>query len=112
MFWQELGTKEEYEKMAGEKLKDNVAAFIRKTIRVDEKAALKLFAEFICVNQLSPKQEDFLKALITLLNQRGDVEPEILFDRFLDHFKPMELFGDKTRLITKYVEMLHTAIAA
>ena len=111
-FWEELGTKDEYDEIANAKARDNVAVFIRKSLHVDYDEALRMFTELISINVLTPDQESYLKALITYVNENGDILLDDLQIGLLGRYELGRIFGDKTPYIRTYVETLHRVITA
>ena len=61
ILWEELGSKEDYDKYTiGMTCGNNVAIFIRSMVGVDRKNAVRRFSEFISGHELNAEQEDFL----------------------------------------------------
>ncbi|MBO4924364.1 MAG: DEAD/DEAH box helicase family protein [Bacteroidales bacterium] len=114
--WQELGTKEEYQKYV-EKGKmicgDSVAAFIRAQIGVDRVVAVNRFAEFLSGASLNTMQEEYLKTIITYVCENGDITPNTLTnDATFSDYDWYEVFGQNLILVRKYVDTFHELIAA
>ena len=58
ILWQELGSKEDYNKFtSGMQCGSNVAIFIRSILGIDRKNAVRMFSEFISGNELNADQE-------------------------------------------------------
>ena len=58
ILWQELGSKEDYNRFtSGMPCGSNVAIFIRSILGVDRKNAVRMFSEFISGNELNADQE-------------------------------------------------------
>lgn len=114
--WQELGTKEEYQKYV-EKGKmicgDSVAAFIRAQIGVDRSVAVARFAEFLSGASLNTMQEEYLKSIITYVCENGDITPNTLTnDTTFSDYDWYEVFGQNLIFVRKYVDTFHELIAA
>lgn len=112
IFWQELGTKEDYLRyLRRESLDDNlsVAAFVRILSGVDRTKALQLFTEFIQANELTADQEEYLKSILDYVCQNGDmVKAQLMQSPFDDY----EIFGGKFPAVARFVTLLHESITA
>ena len=110
ILWQELGSKEDYERYtAGQPCGTNVAIFIRSLIGIDRKQAMKRFGEFISGNDLNAEQEDFLETVITYVCKNGDITKEIVvndppFDERLAVFNAFML------PLAKYIDNIHNVV--
>ncbi len=110
ILWQELGSKEDYNKFTnGMPCGSNVAIFIRSILGVDRKNAVRMFSEFISGNELNAEQEDFLNTIIAYVCENGDITKEIVvneapFDERLSVFTPYML------PLAKYIDTIHTVI--
>lgn len=110
ILWQELGSKEDYNKFtSGMPCGSNVAIFIRSILGVDRKNAVRRFSEFISGNELNADQEDFLMTIISYVCENGDITKEIVvneapFDERLAVFTPYML------PLAKYIDTIHTVI--
>ena len=110
ILWQELGSKEDYNRFtSGMPCGSNVAIFIRSILGVDRKNAVRMFSEFISGNELNADQEDFLMTIISYVCENGDITKEIVvneapFDERLAVFSPYML------PLAKYIDTIHTVI--
>ncbi len=110
ILWQELGSKEDYNKFTnGMQCGSNVAIFIRSILGVDRKNAVRRFSEFISGSELNADQEDFLMTIISYVCENGDITKEIVvneapFDERLAVFTPYML------PLAKYIDTIHTVI--
>lgn len=110
VLWEELGTKEDYEKMtAGMLYGGNVAALIRSMMGVDRAVALRKFSEFLSGTSLNSAQEEFLSEIISYVCANGDISKETIvnespFDERLD------LFSENMRQLANCVECIHEVI--
>ena len=110
ILWQELGSKEDYDKFtAGMPCGGNVAMFVRSLVGVDRKNAVRRFSEFISGNELNAEQEDFLNTIIAYVCENGDITKEIVvnespFDERLSVFTPYML------PLAKYIDTIHGVI--
>ena len=110
ILWQELGSKEDYNRFtSGMPCGSNVAIFIRSILGVDRKNAVRMFSEFISGNELNADQEDFLMTIISYVCENGDITKEIVvneapFDERLAVFSPYML------PLAKYIDTIHSVI--
>ncbi len=110
ILWQELGSKEDYNRFtSGMQCGSNVAIFIRSILGIDRKNAVRMFSEFISGNELNADQEDFLMTIISYVCENGDITKEIVvneapFDERLAVFTPYML------PLAKYIDTIHTVI--
>ncbi|MCF0184591.1 MAG: DEAD/DEAH box helicase family protein, partial [Bacteroidaceae bacterium] len=113
IFWQELGTQEEYNRQAGGNPHiTNVAAFIRSIIGIDQEHALQKYRDLTRDADLTRMQEEYLRTIIRYVCQNGDIRREILANQKpFSNFSVVQLFGERTTLLVKYVDMFHDAIA-
>ena len=110
ILWQELGSKEDYDKFTyGMSCGDNVAMFIRSLVGVDRKNAVRRFSDFISGNELNADQEDFLNTIISYVCENGDITKDIVvneapFDERLATFEPY------IPHLAKYIDTIHDVI--
>ncbi|MBQ6278257.1 MAG: DEAD/DEAH box helicase family protein [Muribaculaceae bacterium] len=110
ILWQELGSKEDYNRFTrGMPCGSNVAIFIRSILGIDRMNAVRMFSEFISGNELNADQEDFLMTIISYVCENGDITKEIVvneapFDERLSVFTPYML------PLAKYIDTIHTVI--
>ena len=110
ILWQELGSKDDYDKFtAGMPCGGNVAMFVRSLVGVDRKNAVRRFSEFISGNELNAEQEDFLMTIIAYVCENGDITKETVvneapFDERLSVFEPY------IPNLAKYIDTIHSVI--
>ena len=110
ILWEELGSKEDYDKFTnGMSCGDNVAMFIRSMVGIDRANAVKRFSEFISGNELNADQEDFLNTIISYVCENGDITKETVvneapFDERLSVFEPY------IPNLAKYIDTIHDVI--
>ena len=71
VFTQELGSREDYQKAFNDK---PFGLLVRKIAKLDHEAALAAFAEFINDQSLNSRQIEFVKKVITHIEQNGYIE--------------------------------------
>lgn len=115
ILWQELGTKEDYERyLRREKMTADVpvAAFIRKVVGLDRQKAISLFSDFISANTLTAGQEEFINNILNYVCQNGDMEKNVFRDNRIFRESLLKHFPNKAAQVAKFVAMLHDAITA
>ena len=115
ILWQELGTKEDYERyMQREQLTADtpVAAFIRKVVGLDRTKAIRMFSDFISANALTAEQEEFINNILNYVCQNGDMDKAVLRDNRVFFQYLTTYFPDKVAQVAGFVSHLHNAITA
>lgn len=112
IFWQQLGTQEEYQQQAiSIPFGTNIAAFLRTIIGIDQEEALAKYRELVNNADLTRMQEEYLRTIIRYVCQNGDIRKDILVNQQpFSSINVAGLFGDKTTSLAQYVEMIHHAI--
>lgn len=110
ILWQELGTEEEYKKTT--KI-DNLAAFIRSLVGIEQNVINEKFGEFLGNNMLNSQQQEFVKAIIDYVRENGDICVEDLLEVSpFDTYDLLTVFGANISIITKLVNEIHNSITA
>lgn len=115
ILWQELGTKEDYERyLRREQMTTDVpvAAFIRKVVGLDRQKAISLFSDFISANTLTAEQEEFINNILNYVCQNGDMEKNVFRDNRIFRESLLKYFPNKAAQVAKFVALLHDAITA
>ena len=116
IFWEELGTKDDYERFVKrEQLDENIpiGGFIRKLQGVDRKKAVEIFTEFISANQLTAEQEEYLEGILNYVCQNGDIQVDVLLTESpFDDADEDSIFPGKFHKVGEFVSLLHNAITA
>ncbi len=114
IFWQELGSKEDYDKFSANSLYGgNIAAFIRSMTHVDYSVAIRKFQDLIHEEELNATQLEYLRSIVAYVSQYGDIEREKLSQTEpFRHFDWYEAFGDKTSHVVSFISDLHNVIVA
>lgn len=73
ILWEELGTREDYRRLYGER---PVGLMVRKTVGMDRAALEEVFAEFLQENRLNVRQIDFVRRIIDYLARNGEMMPQ------------------------------------
>lgn len=112
ILWQELGSREDYERCVGNMpFGGNVAAFIRKVGKFNYTAAMQKFHEFIQTEELNSQQMEYLQSVLAYVSEYGDIVAEKMSETapFSD-FQWIQTFGDKTQRVVEYIRTLHKVI--
>lgn len=115
ILWQELGTKEDYERyLKREQMTADipVAAFIRKVVGLDRQKAIRLFSDFISANTLTAEQEEFINNILNYVCQNGDMAKTVFRENRIFRESLLKYFPNKAAQVAQFVEMLHAAITA
>lgn len=111
IFWEELGSREEFDNQTRTKLyQRNVVAFIRSIIGIEQETALEKYRELIHGSELTRMQEEYLRTLIRYVSENGDIATVVLqqppFNKFTTIFK------DSPKALIDYVKLMSQVIAA
>ncbi len=114
IFWQELGSKEDYDRFTANSLYGgNIAAFIRSITHVDYSVAIRKFQDFIQVEELNSTQLEYLHSILAYVSQYGDIETQkITQTEPFRHFDWIGAFGDKAAHVVSFISDLHNVIVA
>lgn len=111
IFWEELGSKEEFEAQTRTKpYQHNVAAFIRSIIGVEQNVALEKYRALIHGAELTRMQEEYLRTLIRYVCENGDITTVVLQQPPFNKFTT--IFRDSPKALIDYVKLISQVIAA
>lgn len=111
IFWEELGSKEEFEAQTRTKpYQHNVAAFIRSIIGVEQDVALEKYRALIHGAELTRMQEEYLRTLIRYVCENGDITTVVLQQPPFNKFTT--IFRDSPKALIDYVKLISQVIAA
>ena len=112
IFWEELGTRTEFDEATnGKKYNHNVAAFIRVIQGVDRQKALALYTRFIKDGNLTGEQEQYLKEILNYLSENGDLQMSDFMEYPLNRNKWRDVFGEYFVGLKDFVNELHNVIS-
>ena len=112
IFWEELGTRTEFDEATnGKKYNHNVAAFIRVIQGVDRQKALALYTRFIKDGNLTGEQEQYLKEILNYLSENGDLLISDFMEYPLNRNRWREVFGEYFVGLKDFVNELHKVIS-
>lgn len=110
IMWEELGSKEEYDRYTeGKVCGPNVAILIRSLIGVDRKEAMQRFGRYLSGSELSYEQEEFLSSIITYVCENGDITKEIVVNE-APFDEQLEVFSSLMLPLAKYIDNLHNVV--
>ena len=112
IFWEELGTRTEFDEATnGKKYNHNVAAFIRVIQGVDRQKALALYTRFIKDGNLTGEQEQYLKEILNYLSENGDLQMSDFMEYPLNRNRWRDVFGEHFVGLKDFVNELHKVIS-
>lgn len=112
IFWEELGTREEYNEMAsGKRYGNNVAAFIRVIMGIDRKKALQKYANFIKDADMTSEQEQYLKNILDYISVNGDIQLNDFTEYPLKHYRWRDVFGKQFVGLKEFIKEVHHVIS-
>ncbi|TCP70485.1 DEAD/DEAH box helicase family protein [Baia soyae] len=104
LLWEELGSKEDYQKEYGE---TPVMQLVRRTIGLDIKAANEAFSEFLSEHTLSAEQSHFVKLIVDYIVKNGWLNPaDLSGDPFRSVGRIVQLFESRKEDAQKLVEII------
>lgn len=110
VLWEELGTKDEYEKISDI---DNLAAFIRSIVGIEQDAINEKFGEFLSGNIFNSQQQEFVKSIIDYVRENGDIEIDDLIEKSpFDNYDIITMFGPQAHILRNIVDIMHNSITA
>lgn len=110
VLWQELGTKDEYENLTDI---DNLAAFIRSIVGIEQDAINEKFGEFLSGNIFNSQQQEFVKAIIDYVRENGDISINDLIEKSpFDNYDIITMFGTQAQILRNIVDVIHNSITA
>lgn len=116
IFWEELGTKSDYERFIEHESRQlqggTIAVFLRSVIGIDRDEARKKFVNLIQTQNLTPEQEEYLCSILDYVCENGDISTQTMqYDPF-STFDWQTVYGEQMPHIIQYVNTLHKVIMA
>ena len=111
ILWEELGTKAEYEK-ENHVVGGSVAVFIRSIVGIDHQEAIKLFTRFISTENLTARQQEYLKTILDYVSNNGDIDVDVIVNS--DPFSNFDwqVFNPHLLQLKEYIEHIHNVVSA
>lgn len=111
IFWKELGTREEYDATTQRNpYRENVAAFIRSIIGIEQETAFEKYRELIHGAELTRMQEEYLRNLIRYVSENGDFRTKLLQSPPFNSFTTV--FKQGYNSLIEYIKLISDVIAA
>lgn len=117
IFWQELGSKEEY--LQAYQRQDrfriwggHIAAFLRSVIGIDRTVAREKYIALIQGEALTPEQEEYLNDILDYVCQNGDITRETMAEEPFSTFSWQPVFNTRLTALVHYVNKIHEVIVA
>lgn len=110
IFWQELGSREDYEAYVQGKVFGNIAAFIRSIIKIDRQKALDKYRRMIVGAEMNSQQETYLKNILDYVCANGDIDLTKLNQPPFSRMDFKRTFGTDLSTVVQFVKDLHNAI--
>ena len=111
IFFEELGTREEYDELVKDQpYRHNVAAFIRVIHGIDRKKALQIYQQFVNGYELTSEQERYLKNILDYVSVNGDIETKNFMEYPLKSLNWKATFGDHFMNLRDFVVQIHRVI--
>ena len=117
IFWQELGSKEEYLQayQRQERFRiwgGHIAAFLRSVIGIDRTVAREKYIALIQGEALTPEQEEYLNDILDYVCQNGDITRETMTEEPFSTFSWQPVFNTRLTALVHYVNTIHEVIVA
>ncbi len=111
IFWHELGSREEYDATTqSNPYRENVAAFIRSIIGIEQETAFEKYRALINGAELTRMQEEYLRNLIRYVSENGDIRTKLLQSPPFNSFTT--IFKQSYNSLIEYIKLLSEVIAA
>lgn len=112
IFFEELGTREEYDELAqGQPYRNNIAAFIRVINGIDRQRALRIYKQFVDGYDLTSEQERYLKNILDYVCTNGDIETKNFLEYPLKSMNWQATFGEQFTSLRDFVIRIHRVIS-
>jgi len=110
ILWEELGTKADYDNTT---TIDNLAAFIRSIVGIEQDAINEKFGQFLNGNMFNAQQQEFIKSIIDYVRENGDIRIEDLLENApFQSYDIVSVFGHHVPIVRAIVDIMHNSITA
>lgn len=112
IFWEELGSKQEFDNFTDNKpFHGNIAMFVRTVTGIDRDKARKIYLDFIKSSDLTSQQELCLKEILDFVCINGDIRKENIRDNAPFNLRNWgKIFGNNLSGVVSLIEELHGVI--
>lgn len=108
ILWVKLGNKQDYYSIT---TIDNLAAFMRSIVGVDQEAINEKFGQFLNENVLTAEQMEFINSIISYVRTNGDITgKDVVTESPFDNYSVLDLFDDQAFIVANVVNTLHNCI--
>lgn len=109
ILWHELGSKEDYAKITDH---ENLAAFVRSLVGLNQNAINEKFSEYLNDNTFNSMQQEYIRTIINYVRVNGDMDrSDVVNKEPFNNYDLVDLFGSRYRTVIQIVHMLHAPIA-
>jgi type I restriction enzyme R subunit len=117
IFWQELGTKDEYRQTYENQDRyriwgGRIAAFLRSILGIDQQLAREKYIQLIQGEDLTPEQDEYLSDIINYVCENGDITRETIGQEPFSGANLTSLFNDRLSALVNYINNMHQVIEA
>ena len=92
---------------------DNLAAFIRSIVGIEQDAINEKFGEFLNGNIFNSQQQEFVKSIIDYVRENGDININDLIEKSpFDNYDIITMFGPQAQILRNIVDIMHNSITA
>jgi type I restriction enzyme R subunit len=108
VMWEELGSKDDYDKISKNA---SIPVFVRSIVGINQEAINTKLGQFINDSTLNSSQQEFLKVIVNFVKENGDITVDDLINT--EPFESIELdylFSDDLDSVIKIVNVLHETI--
>lgn len=109
IFWEEIGTKEDYYK----EFKDlSLGALVRTLVSLDHSAINQKFSEFLNRGDLTANQQEFIKTIIDYIKANGYIKKTTIIEdpEFARFGGVTNLFGEDAQKLVSIIDEMNEAI--
>ena len=112
IFWEELGSKQEFDNFTDNKpFHGNIAMFVRTVTGIDRDKARRIYLDFIKSSDLTSQQELCLKEILDFVCINGDIRKENIRDNAPFNLRNWgKIFGNNLSGVVSLIEELHGVI--
>lgn len=108
ILWQELGSKEEYDKTTDQ---SNLAVFVRSLIGLNQEAVNEKFSVYLNDNTFNAQQQEYIRTIINYVRANGDIELKDIVNKApFNNYNIADLFGAHIATLRKIIEQLHDPV--
>lgn len=108
ILWVKLGSRSEYYSITNI---DNLAAFMRSIVGVEQEVINEKFGEYLDENVLTAEQMEFINSIINYVRENGDITGrEVINESPFDNYSVLDLFDNQAYIVANVINTLHNCI--